>query len=88
MKITFNSKTIPYAMTDSQYNQVFIRQQENYFNDVLKIRGYIYPNTIYERLGIKWNPEWNNPCLRYNPCMKLKLAIRSVNEDGFDIDIV
>lgn len=87
MKITFNSKTSPYAMTDAKYNEMFIRQRENFFNDVLKVRGYIYPNTIYEMLGIKWNPIWNNPCLLYNPCAKLRLVIRDVNEDGFDIDI-
>lgn len=88
MKITFNSKASPYAMTDSEYNQMFIRQQENYFNDVLKVRGYIYLNTIYEMLGLKWNPDWNNPCLHYNPIAKLKLVIRGSNEDGFDIDIL
>ena len=88
MKFTFNSKTSPYAMTEVEFNQIFIQQQENYFNDVLKVRGYVYLNTIYEMLGIKWDPDWYNPCLRYNPCAKLKLAVRAVNEDGFDIDIV
>lgn len=88
MKITFNSKTSPYATTDAEHNHMFIRLQENYFNDVLKVRGYIYANTIYEMLGIKWDPDWYNPCLRYEPCAKLKLVVRDVNEDGFDIDII
>lgn len=88
-QFTFNSKTSPYATTDVEFNQMFIRRQENFFNDVLKVRGYIYLNTIYEMLGIKWDPDWNNLCLRYEPYeAKLRFAVRAVNEDGFDIDIL
>ena len=86
--ITFNSKTSPYATTDVKVNRMFILQHELHFNTMLKVRGYIYLNTIYEMFGIKWNPEWENLCLRYEPNMKLRLAIRGSNEDGFDIDII
>lgn len=87
-KITFNSKTSPCAGTRIDYNRMFIAQQELYFNDLLKIRGYIYLNTIYEALGVKWDPDWENCCLLYKPGTRITLAIRGVNEDGFDIDIL
>ena len=90
IRFAFNWRTSPYADThDTQANNVFIRQQEIYLNDLLKTRGYIYLNTIYETLGIKWDPDRNNVCFRYKPNdTKLHFAIRSLNEYGFDIDIV
>lgn len=85
--ITFNSKTSPYATKDAKCNQMFILQQERFINDMLKVRGYIYLNTIYELLGIKWDIEWENLCLRYEPGAYIRFAVRGANEDGFDIDI-
>lgn len=85
--ITFNSKTSPYATHDEKFNHMFVRQHETLLNDLLKVRGYIYMNTIYELLGIRWNPIWDNICLQYKPDKKLRLAIRGSNGDGFDIDI-
>jgi hypothetical protein len=87
-KITFNSKTSPYATTDKECNLLFIRCYETYCNDILKARGYIYLNTIYELFGVKWNPEWENLCMLYKPDVTLRVAIRCVNEDGFDFDII
>lgn len=86
-KITFNSETSPYATKDEKFNHMFIRQQEMYFNEILKVRGYIYMNTIYEMLGIRWNILWDNLCLKYEPDEELKLSIRCINGDGFDITI-
>lgn len=86
--ITFNSKTSPYATKDAKYNRMFVRQQEQFINDMLKVRGYIYLNTIYELLGIKWDIEWENIYLQYEPGAYIRLGLRCVNEDGFDIDIL
>lgn len=88
LQFTFNSKTSAYADRHSEVNLMFIRQQEVYFNDILRVRGYIYLNTIYEMLGVKWDPEWENLCLLYKPNASLKFGIRCANEDGFDIDII
>ena len=87
--LTFNSKTSAYASTKSEENLLFIRCQENYFNSVLRVRGYLYMNTIYEMLGVEWNTDFENFCIMYKPNnTSLKLAIRCVNEDGYDIDIL
>lgn len=87
-RITYNSKTCPNALTDRDYNRVLIAQQELYLNNLLKVRGYMYLSTIYESLGVKWDPEWENLCLLYKPGARITLAIAGVNGDGFDIDII
>lgn len=85
---TFNSKTSPAAKpNDAEANLLFLRYQERYLTDLLRARGYIYLNRIYEALGVKWNPEWRNLCMLWENDAKVELAIRGVNEDGFDLDI-
>jgi hypothetical protein len=37
---------------DAEYNLTFLLQQQSYFNDLLKSRGYVYLNEVYEALGI------------------------------------
>lgn len=36
----------------AEYNFVFLKQQEEYFNQKLRERGYVYLNEVYEALGI------------------------------------
>lgn len=37
---------------DPEYNLMFLRQQEQYFNDKLKADGFVFLNEVYEALGI------------------------------------
>lgn len=37
---------------DAEYNLTFLLQQQSYFNDLLKSRGYVYLNEVYDALGI------------------------------------
>ncbi|MEY8515361.1 DUF6353 family protein [Lachnospiraceae bacterium 29-84] len=37
---------------DPEYNLMFLRAEQNYANDRLKARGYLFLNEIYDRLGI------------------------------------
>lgn len=43
-------------------NQMFLTQEVEYLRTRFVTRGYIYLNTIYEALGVQWNPEWENRC--------------------------
>lgn len=38
---------------DSESNLFFLRAEQNFANDLLKSRGYLFLNEVYERLGIK-----------------------------------
>lgn len=42
---------------DRQANQYFLRYMQNYFNDVLKVRGYVFLRDIYETLGFPLTKE-------------------------------
>lgn len=54
----------PYWTADRDVNIRFFRCREQYINDTIRSRGYIYLNQIYELLGLKWNPEDANPCIK------------------------
>ena len=38
---------------DPEYNRIFLQAQQNYFNDKLKIKGYIFLNEVFEALGMQ-----------------------------------
>ena len=40
-----------------EYNRSYLKTQCQYFQDIFMTRGYLYLNYIYERLGVKWNPD-------------------------------
>ena len=55
---------------DSERNLMFLRAEQNFANDRLRTRGYLFLNEVYERLGIKptkmgqvvgWIYDPNNP---------------------------
>lgn len=37
---------------DSEYNLMFLRRQQDYANEVLKSKGYLFLNEVYDMLGI------------------------------------
>lgn len=61
----FNQDTSYYAELDEMFNRIFVREQEDYLNTVLKARGYVYLNQIYEVLGFAWDPKQENKCYIY-----------------------
>lgn len=48
----FDSTCIPWT-EDRTYNLMFLGHQEVYANDLLKAKGFIFLNDVYEMLGMK-----------------------------------
>lgn len=61
--IMFDSEN-PNWIDDREYNYMFLRTHEEFINDTVRYRGYMYLNQICETLGIKWNPDDENPCVK------------------------
>lgn len=49
---------------DIKINVAFLKNAEHHLNTIIQYRGYVYLNQIYEHLGIKWNPEDENICIK------------------------
>ena len=64
----------------SEWNMALIYNILAHVQDILLHRGYIYLNQIYELLGIKWNPDDENPCIKYG-ADSTKLPIDFETED-------
>ena len=43
----------PNWVKDAEANLFFVKSQQNYLNDLLKSRGYVFLNEAYERLGFE-----------------------------------
>lgn len=48
----FFDESNPYWEKDSEYNLMFLRAKQNYFNDKLKVDGHVFLNDVYKELGI------------------------------------
>lgn len=87
-KILLNEHTSEFFEHCEEWQRMFLRAEEVYFNDLLVSRGYIYLNQIYETLGVKWDPNEENPCRIYNRTdfTRIKFKVRKV-KNGFNLTI-
>lgn len=53
----FFDESSPMWSKDPEYNLRFLRQQEVYANDLLKLRGHLFLNEIYDMLGLPRSKE-------------------------------
>lgn len=52
----FDNSSTQYR-SDRLLNKAFLQAQQNYMNDLLMIRGYVFLNEVYEALGLPWSKE-------------------------------
>lgn len=53
----FFEESCPAWQKDPNFNLMFLRQQQNYANELLKSRGHVFLNEVYDMLGIQRTPE-------------------------------
>lgn len=87
-KIFLNEHTSECFEHCEEWQRMFLRAEEVYFNDLLIVRGYVYLNQIFEALGVKWDPNVENPCCIYNEDedTRIKFKVREV-ENGFNLTV-
>lgn len=49
----FFDECSPYWEKDAEYNLMFLKRQQDYANELLKAKGYLFLNEVYEMLGIQ-----------------------------------
>lgn len=72
-------------------NMSFLQVNENYVNEVVDRRGYIYLNQICELLGVQWNPEDENPCVINDGVIRTKFVhfeAHSMPNNSFLVNII
>ena len=57
-----------YWTNDNTLNEHFLNCKMDYIIEIIKHRGYIYLNQIYENLGIEWDTRCGNLCLENPNC--------------------
>jgi hypothetical protein len=45
----------PCWVKTAEYNMMFLRSQQQWANDRLEARGYLFLNEVYDALGLKWD---------------------------------
>ncbi len=85
-KVSINPEESIYAEKDDERNLMMIRYTELNVNDYFKKRGYMYISTIYELLGVRWNPEWENLCRIYKDGDRINFKVHK-GKNGYEVYI-
>lgn len=91
-EIIFDVNHCAGATRNREFNLAYIHRIQYYINEVLRVKGYVYLNLIYEHLGAEWNPLWENTCYIYDEkdhrWITFDVNEFDVEENGFRITIL
>ena len=62
MTIYFD-KTCGYWNNDNKLNEYYVNHTMDYMRELVKHRGYVYLNQIFEALGATWDTRMGNLCI-------------------------
>ena len=60
--IRFDKNSSKWVDENFEFYRLLVNTQHEYIKKLYKHQGYIYLNTIYELLGLRWNPYKENVC--------------------------
>ena len=80
----FNWKTSALSANEIVEDIRTIISIENYLNDLLEHRGYVYLNQIYEELHLPWDPKKENRCYNRENGDRIEFDIRK-EKQGINI---
>lgn len=87
LKIVSFDEYNPNWVKSREYNILFLHCALDHINGIIKNRGYIYLNQIYETLGAKWNPDWDNPCVRHDEKLIVNFSSTVTFEERILVEI-
>ncbi len=73
--IRFDKDSSKWVDKNFEFNRLFVKTQHEYIKDLSKHQGYIYLNTIYELLGLRWDPYDENICWIFERDGEPKISI-------------
>ena len=80
----FDSSNIAWGKND-QENCFFISMMISHIKDILRYRGYVYLNDIYELFNVTWNPDDENIC--YKDPRTFFIDVESDDNGGYLIKV-
>lgn len=82
-KFQFDSNSYKYEQ-NQKYNQMFLSTELRYLRDLYEKQGYLYFETIYQILGIPWDPYNENMCWIYKRDGLLSFsAVKDLKNDSW-----
>lgn len=81
IKLKFDSSNPHFNMTDRDCNFWWLKNEIDYFNNILMYRGYMHLNQVYEEMGLPWNPDNENVLLRLE-----KIESKGVSITPFEME--
>jgi len=71
----------------SQHNELFLKAQENWFNDLLRARGHVFVNEVLGGLGIPHKPQGQLEGWIYSDGVHIDFGCWDQNFEGDSIEL-
>ena len=86
IRLIFDEKSSMYFNGNNDYNLMWLIRVKAHIEDMLRFRGYMYLNQIYDLYGLRWNLENENPYLIFNPQKNIEIDYNKI-DSGYEITI-